>query len=208
MPTCNEKTRTGSRDIFERRRPEIGDGEVEPPLDLPVGLFGQADRTGLGDPLQPCSDIDAVAHQVAVALLDDVAEMNADPEDDAAILGHPGVALDHGVLNFDGAAHCVDDAAELDDRAVAGALDDAPVMHGNGRVDQVAAQRSQPRQDAILVGAGKTAVTDNVRANDRRKFPGLAHRVSPPPRILAQVATGCGSFALDGDTAPASQRRE
>ena len=102
-------------------------------LHLPIGVLGKADRARLGDPFQPRGDVDAVAHQVAVALLDDVAEMNADAEDDAAILGHAGVALDHGVLNFDRAAHGVDDAAELDDRAVAGALDDAPVMHGDGR---------------------------------------------------------------------------
>jgi hypothetical protein len=32
------------------------------------------------------------------------------------------------VLHFEGAAHRVDDAAELDDAAIAGALDDAAVM--------------------------------------------------------------------------------
>ena len=81
--------------------------------------------------------------------------MNADPEDDAAVLGHAGVALDHGVLNFDGAAHGVDHAAEFDDRAVAGALNDAPMMDRDRRVDQIAAQRPQPREDAVFVGSGE-----------------------------------------------------
>ena len=119
--------------------------------------------------------------------------MNADPEDDAAILGHAGVTLDHGVLNFDGAAHRVDDAAELDDRAVAGALDDAPVMHGDGRVDQIAAQRPQPRQDAILVRAGEPAVADHIRAKDRRQFPGLAHGALPSSVAAASDRSGNGS---------------
>ena len=163
-------------DVLELRRAEIGDGEIEPPLHLPIGVLGKTDRAGLGDAFQPRGDVDAVAHQIAVALLDDVAEMNADPEDDAAVLGHAGVALDHGVLNFDRAAHGVDDAAELDDRAVAGALDDAPVMHGDGRVDQVASQRSEPRQDAILVRAGKPGVADHVRAKNRREFACFGHR--------------------------------
>ena len=52
---------------------------------------------------------------------------------------HAGVALDHAGLHLDRAAHGVDNAAELDDDAVAGALDDAAVMGGDGRVDQVAA---------------------------------------------------------------------
>jgi hypothetical protein len=34
-----------------------------------------------------------------------------------------------------GATHGVDHAAELDEAAVAGALDDAPVMQGDGRID-------------------------------------------------------------------------
>ena len=70
---------------------------------------------------------------------------------------HPGVALDHRCLDFDCAAHGVDHAAELDDRAVASALDDAAVMDGDDRIDQVAAKRPEPRQDPILVGAGEPA---------------------------------------------------
>ena len=65
-------------------------------------------------PFQPRGDIDAVAHQVAVALLDDVAEMNADAKLDAPVGRHAGVALDHRVLHFDRAAHRVDDAAKFD----------------------------------------------------------------------------------------------
>ena len=63
--------------------------------------------------------------------------MNADPEDDTAILGLAGVALDHAVLHLDGAAHGVDHAAKLDETAVAGALDDAPMMRGDRGVDQI-----------------------------------------------------------------------
>ena len=120
-------------DVLELGRAEIGDREIEPPLHLPIGVLGETDRAGLGDAFEPRGDIDAVAHQIAVALLDDVAEMNADAELDALLGRHAGVALDHAVLHFDGAAHGVDDAAELDDAAVAGALDDAAVMHGDGR---------------------------------------------------------------------------
>ena len=108
-------------------------GEIEPPLDLPIGVLGEADRAGLGDALQPRGDIDAVAHQIAVGLLDDVAEMDADAELDAALRRQAGIAFDHAVLHLDRAAHGVDHAAELDEAAVAGALDDAPVMHGDGR---------------------------------------------------------------------------
>ena len=45
-------------------------------------------------------------------------------------------------------------------------------------IDQIAAQRPQPRQGAILVGAGEPAVADHIGRQDRRKLPGLAH--APP----------------------------
>ena len=89
--------------------------------------------------------------------------------------GHARVALDHGVLHFDRAAHRVDDAAELDDAAVAGALDDAAVMHGDRGIDQIAAQRAQPRQGAIFVRAREPAIADHIRDQNRRNFPGFAH---------------------------------
>jgi hypothetical protein len=81
----------------------------------------------------------AVTHQVAVGFLDDVAEMNADAKLNAPFGREAEVALDEAVLYFDGAAHRIDHAAELDDCAVASALDDATVMGGDGGVDQIAA---------------------------------------------------------------------
>jgi hypothetical protein len=101
--------------------------------------------------------------------------MNANPELDALLGRNAGVALDHGGLDFDRAAHGVDHAAELDDRAVAGALDDAAVMHGDDRVDQVAAERPEPRQRAIFIRPGEPAVARDVGHQNRRELPGLAH---------------------------------
>ncbi len=92
--------------------------------------------------------------------------------------GDPCVALDHAVLHFDRAAHRVDHAAEFDDAAVAGALDDAAMVHGDGRIDQVAAERPQPRQRPVLVGPGEPAIADDVGHQDRGEFSGLAHGAS------------------------------
>jgi hypothetical protein len=120
--------------------------------------------------------------------------MNADPELDALLVRNAGVALDHRGLDFDRAAHSVDHAAELDDRAVTGALDDAAVVHGNDRVDQVAAERPEPRQRAVLVGAGEPAVAGDVEHQNRRKLSSLAHDASAETR--SPVAGGSGMAAL------------
>jgi hypothetical protein len=61
--------------------------------------------------------------------------MNADSKLDAALGRQASVALDHAVLHLDGAADGIDHAAELNDDPVAGPLDDAAVMYGDGRID-------------------------------------------------------------------------
>ena len=47
-----------------------------------------------GGAVPEAEDVDAVAHQIAVAFLDDIAQMNADAELDAAFGWHSGVGLD------------------------------------------------------------------------------------------------------------------
>jgi hypothetical protein len=56
-----------------------------------------------------------------------------------SVPGDADVTLDHAVLHFNRAAHGVNHTAELDDAAVAGALNDAPVMGVDGGIDQIAA---------------------------------------------------------------------
>ena len=105
--------------------------------------------------------------------------MDADAKLDATLRRNAGVALDHAVLHLDGAAHGVDHAAELNEAPVAGALHHPPVMHGDGGVDQIAPERPQSRQCAILVGAGKPAVPDDIGGENCSEFPGLGHDVHP-----------------------------
>ena len=81
--------------------------------------------------------------------------MDADAEFDAPVGRDLGVALGHRPLDFHCKIHCIDNTAELDNRAVAGALDDAAVMHGDGRIDQVAPKGPKPCESAIFVRARK-----------------------------------------------------
>jgi hypothetical protein len=88
-----------------------------------------------------------------------------------------GVSLYHAILHLHRAAHGINHS-ELHEDAVAGTLDHAPVVHGDRRVNQIAAESSQPRECAILVSAGKPAISDNVGSQNRGKFPSLGHDLS------------------------------
>ena len=141
----------------------------------------------------PCGDIDAIAHQVAVALLDHIAEMDADPKFDALVRRDPSIALDHRSLDFNGAVHCVDDAPELDNCAIAGALDDPAVVHGDGRIDQVAAERPQPRQNPVLVGSGKPRIADDSDTKIAASFRVSLTALMPKP-VTGRSGTGMAAL--------------
>ena len=126
-------------DILEFFRAEIAGREVKPPRHLALGVLGETNRAGLGDALKTRGDIDAVAHQIAIRLLDHVAEVDADAELNAPLGRQAGVALEHAVLHLDGATHGVDHTAKLDQAAVTGAFDYAPMMRRDRRINQIAA---------------------------------------------------------------------
>jgi hypothetical protein len=119
--------------------------------------------------------------------------MDADPKFDALVGRDLGVALDHRPLDFNGKVHSVDHAAKLDDRAVAGALDDAAVMHCDGRVDQVAAKGPKASKDSIFIRTRKPRIADDVGHQDRRELSSLGHGASA--EVRSPVAGGTGMAA-------------
>ena len=92
--------------------------------------------------------------------------MYADAKHDPALRRQTLVALNHAVLHFNGAAHRIHRAPKLHNGSVAGALDDAAVVHRNYGINQIAAKSPKPRQSAFFVRAREPAVTDHVRDED------------------------------------------
>ena len=150
------------------------------------------------NPFEPGRDVHAIAHKIAVGFLDNVAQMNADAKLDATFGRQPSVALDHAGLHLKRAAHGVDHAAELDDRAVSGALDDVAVMGGDRRVDEVAAETAKTHERALLIGAGEPAIADDVRNQNRRELPGLAHCIAAEATEAARMPVETRATAETG----------
>ena len=152
----------GVSDVLQLFWAEVRDGETKPPFHLPISVLGQTDRARRTNAFEAGSEIDAVAHEIAVALLDNVAEVNTDAKLDPPVRRNSRVALEEAVLHFDCAAHRVDHAAEFDEAAVASVLDDPAVMRADGGINQIAAQPPEPRQRAVLVRARETAIADDI----------------------------------------------
>ena len=137
------------------------EAEGELLLDLLRHLARHADAAGLGQLLEPGGDVDALA--VAVLALDDhLAQIDADPDLDALIVGTCGIALGEAALQRHRAFDRIDDRAELGEHAVAHELEDAPVMAGDLGLEQLLAPGLQPLMRPRLVALHERRVADDV----------------------------------------------
>ncbi len=161
----------GPLDVLEPALAHGDEAAVELAPQMIVGGAGDDDAARLGELLESRRDVHPVAIEVAVGVVDDIAEVDADPAAEALRLGHRILALGHSPLNEQGAAHRVDDARELDQGAVAHQLDDASLVLGDERVDQLLSQRLQAGERAILVPLHEPGVADHVRRQDGREPP-------------------------------------
>ena len=80
--------------------------------------------------------------------------MDADAELDATLRWKTRVALRHSILHLDGATNSVNHAAKLDEDAVSRPLDHAPVVYGDGRIDQIAGSPFTTRQSSTINRSG------------------------------------------------------
>jgi hypothetical protein len=97
-----------------------------------------------------------------VAVDDDVAEIDPDPEHNALFFRRHCIALGHPTLHRHCAGHRFNDARELDQDAVTGGLDDASLVLGDARIDQFTAMRLEVREGASLIRSHQPAIADDI----------------------------------------------
>jgi hypothetical protein len=145
---------------------------------------------------------------VDVAVLDNhVARIDADAELDALVFRDSGVARRHALLHGERAGDRFDNAGKLCEDSVAGGLDDAALVLGDLRVDQLAAEGLEAREGAGLVLAHEPAVSRNIGREDGREpaLDPLSAQMSlpaalgqcAPGRCSGQQASGLDAERLD-----------
>jgi hypothetical protein len=168
---------------------------LKPEIDFVAHLVthdpADADPARLGQGFQPRRDIDAIAEDVVV-VDDDVAEIDADAKLDAALARDTVIAQRHLALQFDRAAHRIDDAREFDQQPVAGRLDNAAAMLGNFGVHQFAPGYLERRERALLVLAHQPRIAGDIGRQHRRQAP-----LDPlPPGIHGGNASAISPFTI------------
>jgi hypothetical protein len=87
----------------------------------------------------------------ADALLDNIAEMDADAEFDGRSGGKPALRMTMPFWISIAAPHLVDHTAKFDEEPVAGALDHAPMMRGGRTLGSIDPWKRRGRQRAQML---------------------------------------------------------
>ena len=174
-------------DVLQRLLADVFKGEIEPIAEVVAHRARDGDAAGRRDALQPGGHIDAVAENV-VALDDDIADIDADAEFDAAAFRDIGVALAHLALDLSGAGDRIHHARKLDQHAVAGQLDDATLVLGDLGVEKLLAMRVERRERRRLIDAHEPAVADHVGGQNSGQ---TAFHVVPASGLSSSVLARC-----------------
>jgi hypothetical protein len=155
------------RDILQRLRTHILKGDFYLATNLPVNIVGDADAARLRDSLKAHCNIDAVTKDIII-FDDNITDVNADPKFNPLDLRHIDILFGHAALNFDSAAYGIHDAAELDESAVPGILDDAAAMISDFGIEERLSESFQLRQRAVFVDPYQAARARDIRQNSRQ----------------------------------------
>ena len=153
-------------DVLDLHLAAVLEAHVDTVADALVDDGGNADAARLGQWLQARRNIDAIAVDV-VAVDDDVAKVDADPQRDARTV-RLHLAM-HRSLNCQGTADGIDDAGKLDQGAVAHELDDAATVGSDGGIEDDFTVSLQSGQRAGLVGAHHARIADDICRQDGRQ---------------------------------------
>src|SRR5262249_39430167 len=110
-----------------------------------------------------------------------VAEIDADAEPNAPLVGNHRLAIDHPSLYLSGAAYCVNHTRKFRHKAVAGVLYNTASVLLDFRIKQPLAMRFEASMRAFLVPAHQTRIARHIGGEDRGETAGRGHGCGSPP---------------------------
>jgi hypothetical protein len=164
-------------------RTHILKGDIYLATNLPMSIVGNANTTRFCDPFETHRNIDPITKDIVV-FDDNITDVNADAKLDPLNLRYIDIVFGHAALNFDRAAYGIYDAAEFDESAVPGILDDAPAMISDFWIKKRPSKSFQLRQRAFFVDPYQAARARDIRRQNSRQSPlyVLAAQDAPPAR--------------------------
>jgi hypothetical protein len=155
----------GVPDILEFDQAHVSGRRVGLALDLVEHLTGYANAAGVGKLLQTSSDIDTITVDV-VSLIDDVAEIYPNSQDDLPLGRERRISVPHLLLNAYRAIDRVHNARKFDENAIPQEFDDPAATFSNKRCDDRFTSLSDCMQSSGLVYPHHAGIADDIRDDD------------------------------------------
>ncbi len=170
----------GRRDVLHFLGADVGELHRQLVGDLFVHRARDADAADLGEPLETCCDVDAVAQQIAVAL-DHIADGDADAERHLPARRIRHVPGAQAFLDVDRATHGFDGAGKFGEHGITRGVEDPAAAFGDEIVGHLAIGR-QPAQRLLFVLGNQSAVAGNIGRKNRRDL--AFHEKTAPNKNL------------------------
>ena len=119
--------------------------------------------------LKACRDVHTVSIEV-ITVHDQVAQMQADAENNPGVLRLAASRFGHRLLEFDGGPERVDGAAKLSQRAIPGQFDQPASVPGQCGLKPIGAMDLKQRKRARLVPPHQARVADCIDRHDCSQF--------------------------------------
>ena len=166
-------------DVLQAERSEFLEDQAEPVLHMVAHRPRDADATRRTLGLKSLRHIHHLAMQIG-AIRNRIADIDADAKADGPIGGMVTIIGGHLLLHLHGTAHRAVDAVEHDEQGVASGLNDPAAMLVDRRVDQSAAESTEPFQRSFVIQPDQAAVTNHIGIDH-------GHQLSPRWRPSDQV---------------------
>src|SRR5262245_49389308 len=166
-------------DVFDCLSAKIVEANFNFAPYLIIDAARNADAARIGQRLKSRRDVYAIAIEVA-PLNDDIAQIDADTQQNGALLGQTIIRLSELLLKVEGASNGLDRTSKFNQNAVPHNLHKTAVVMRYRRRQYVMPARLESGKGARLVQLHETTISDNVGHQDGSKA--AAHGFDPPAR--------------------------
>src|SRR5262245_25092368 len=164
----------GFRDIFDLVFTKVLEVEPQSGADALTHNVGHVYATWFSQCFKSRRDVDATAIDV-ITFDHYVTKVDADAEGDLLVRGKRRIAGAHGTLDLDRTFYRIDNANELDQRAVTHQFHNAPLVVGDDGINQLAPDGFESLERACFIYLHEAAIADDIGNENRSETAGQSH---------------------------------
>jgi hypothetical protein len=166
-------------DVLERELSKITKFSGHPAHDSFSCIARNEDAAWRRLPFETSRNVNAIAIEI-ITVNDNVSDVNADPKRDTLVVASIEICCGHRPLELDSRVERIDDAGELNQRAITNQLDEPTAVASQSWFKQLGPVLSQYRQSSAFVALHQARVPDCIQRHYGGQLTALSCQSSCP----------------------------